>query len=324
MKDDLFTSSLAKRMRTFIDLRRLSGTKYASQISTLRSFDRFVARSGGRPRYVTRAVYDAYLSTIAHLHPRHRSNQCSVIRQFSSYLSRFEPHCYVPEPVPAGKSQDDWRAYIFSREQIRDVLSATSRLQPSSLRPNTFRVLFGLIYATGLRLGEARALNMVDFHRDTLRLYIHCGKFRKARWIPLSRSVGGVLEEYVAFRQRIIAKETESSPLFLSTQRRRLHHSTIESTFYQLLKYCGIQRTGKHGPRVHDLRHTFAVHRLLEWYHDGQDINARLPALATYMGHVNICSTQIYIQATPELQDCVNQRFLGYARANTILGRAHR
>jgi site-specific recombinase XerD len=323
MKDDLFTSPLAKRMRTFIDLRRLSGTKYATQTGILRSFDRFLARRRDKLRYVTRQVYDAYLSTISHRHPRYRSNQCSVIRQFSSYLSRFEPECYVPAPVPAGKSQDDWRAYIFSREQIRDVLSATSRLQPSSLRPNTFRVLFGLIYATGMRLGEARALNVVDFHRDTLRLYIHCGKFRKARWIPLSRSVGGVLEEYVAFRQRIIAKEADPSPLFLSTQRKRLHHWTIESTFYQLLKHCGIQRTGKHGPRVHDLRHTFAVHRLLEWYHDGQDINARLPALATYMGHVNICSTQVYIQATPELQDCVNQRFLGYVRTNTILGGAH-
>ena len=84
----------------------------------------------------------------------------------------------------------------------------------------------------------------------------------------------------------------------------------VEGVFYQLLKQCGIQRTKKHGPRVHDLRHTFAVHRLLAWYRDGQDINTRLPALATYMGHVIIASTQVYIQATPELYDCVNQRLL--------------
>lgn len=324
MKDDLFTSPLAKRMKTFIDLRRLSGTKYATQTVILRSLDRFLARRGDKPRYVTREVHDAYLSTISHLHPRYRSNQCSVIRQFSSYLSRFEPECYVPAPVPAGKSQDDWRAYIFSPGQIRDLLSAASRLPHVWFRSHTFYALFGLIYTAGLRLSEAISLNVEDFHTDTLRLYIHCGKFRKARWVPLSRSAGDVLEEYISLRRRIVAREIGPPPLFLSTQRRRPHHWTVETTFYQLLKQCGIERTRKHGLRVHDLRHTFAVHRLLEWYRDGQDINTRLPALATYMGHVNICSTQVYIQATPELCDCVNQRFLGYARANAILGGAHR
>jgi len=319
MTDDLFTSSLAERIRTFIALRRLSGSQCNGQSSILRCFDRFLTRRGGEPRYVTREIHDAYVSTLSHVHPRYRSNQCSVIRQFSIYLSRFEPNCYVPAPVRAGKSQDDWRAYIFSVGQIRDLLAATSRLQPGS-RPATFRVLFGLIYTTGLRLGEARALNMGDWHPDTLRLYIHCGKFRKARWVPVSRSVGDVLEAYVARRQLIVAKETGSPPLFLSTQRRRFHHCTIEETFCQLLRQCGIQRTTRHGPRVHDLRHTFAVHRLLGWYRDGQDINTRLPALATYMGHVNIASTQVYIQATPELYDCVNQRLLSYARGNGILG----
>lgn len=320
MTDGLFTSSLAERMRTFIALRRLSGSKCDGQSSILRCFDRFLTRRGGEPRYMTREIHDAYVSTLSRLHPRNRSNRCSVIRQFSLYLSRFEPSCYVPAPVPAGKSQDDWRAYIFSVEQIRDLLAATSRLRPGPFRPATFRVLFGLIYTTGLRLGEARALNLEDWHPDTLRLYIHCGKFRKARWVPLAPSVGGVLQEYVALRQPIVAKDPGPAPLFLSTQRRRLHPWTAEKTFYQLLKECGIERTRKHGPRVHDLRHTFAVHRLLGWYRDGQDINTRLPALATYMGHVNIASTQIYIQATPELHDCVNQRLLSYARGHGILG----
>ncbi|HUX00900.1 MAG: tyrosine-type recombinase/integrase [Phycisphaerae bacterium] len=320
MRHCVFTSPLADRIKTFSELRRLCGAQYNGQVSILRSFDQFLTRFGGGLAYVTREVHDAYLRTIVHLHPRYRSNQCSVLRHFCIYLSRYESGCYVPAPVPAGKSHDNWRAYIFSQDQVRNVLSAASQLQHGSARPHTFRVLFGLMYTTGLRLGEALALNIGDFHPDTLRLYVQCGKFRKARWVPLAGSVGDVLEEYLDVRQRIIAKDPGPPPLFLSTQRRRLHPCTVETVFYQLLEQCGIQRTKKHGPRVHDLRHTFAVQRLLEWYRDGQDINARLPALATYMGHVSIASTQIYIQATPELCECASQRFLSYARMNSITG----
>lgn len=320
MRNFEFTSSLARHIKGFIELRRACGIQYDTQVSILMSFDQFLTRSGGNPPYMTRDVHDAYLRTIVHLHPRYRANQCSVLRHFCIYLSRYEPDCYLPTPVPAGKSQDNWRAYIFSRDQVRQILSATSRLRYGWFRSHTFRVLFGLMYTTGLRLGEARALNVGDFYPDTLRLYVHCGKFRKARWVPLSPSVGDVLKEYLVVRQRIVAREPHPPPLFLSTYRKRLDRSTVERVFYQLLGQCGIQRTKKHGPRVHDLRHAFAVARLLEWYRDGQDINARLPALATYMGHVNITSTQIYIQATPELCECVNQRFLSYARMNSIIG----
>lgn len=126
--------------------------------------------------------------------------------------------------------------------------------------------------------------------------------------------------KYVAARQHVVAKAPGPPPLFISTHRTRLDDSTANVTFATLLSRCGIPKTKKHGPRIHDLRHTFAVHRLLGWYRDGQDINARLPALATYMGHVYISSTQIYIQATPELQQCANERFLSYARINHIIG----
>ena len=158
------------------------------------------------------------------------------------------------------------------------------------------------------RLGEAFALNLEYFHRDQPSLWIAEGKFRKARWVPLSSSTSRALQQYVQTRQKI-SPLSPDSPLFLSRRSRRLPYSTVNYTFRNLLKQSGIPHHKHTGPRIHDLRHTFAVHRLLAWYRDGQDVNARLPWLATYMGHVDIHATQVYLRPTAELMEQVDRRF---------------
>jgi site-specific recombinase XerD len=151
-------------------------------------------------------------------------------------------------------------------------------------------------------------LNLEDFHSDQPRLWIAEGKFRKARWVPLSSSTSRELQQYVQRRQGISPRSPDS-PLFLNQRSRCLHYSTVNHTFRHLLKQSGIPHRKHTGPRIHDLRHTFAVHRLLAWYRDGQDVNARLPWLATYMGHVDIHSTQVYLRPTAELMEQVDRRF---------------
>jgi len=320
MTERPFTSALAERMTRFVKLRRLSGTDYRTQRCILTLFDRFLAEHGFTAQYVTQEAYVAYVATLSHLHRRYRSNQCSVIRQLAIYVSQSEPRCYVPEPVPAGSSHDDWRPHIFSRDQIRDLLSAASCLEHGWIRPHVFRVLFGLLYTTGMRIGETLALNIGDFYPEQLRLYVRRGKFGKARWVPVSRSTGHVLEEYLPLRAQAVTKEAGPPPLFISTLGKRLARCTAEIVFPKLVRQCGIRGANRRAPRIHDLRHTFAVHRLLEWYRDGRDVNARLPWLATYMGHAHISSTQIYIQATPELHQCANERFLNFVRSHGITG----
>ncbi|MCP4209750.1 MAG: tyrosine-type recombinase/integrase, partial [Shimia sp.] len=123
-----------------------------------------------------------------------------------------------------------------------------------------------------------------------------------------SSSTSRALQQYVQTRQKIGPRSPDSS-LFLSRRSRRLPYSTVNYTFRNLLKQSGIPYHKHPGPRIHDLRHTFAVHRLLAWYRDGQDVNARLPWLATYMGHVNIHSTQVYLRPTAELMEQVDRRF---------------
>ena len=152
------------------------------------------------------------------------------------------------------------------------------------------------------------ALNLTDFHRDDALLYIDQGKFRKSRWVPLSLSTGVALSRYVE-RRRQTKPNTADAPLFLNQRGRRLQHCTVNHCWHDLLRECGITCQAHSGPRLHDLRHSFAVHRLLAWYRDGKDINSRLPWLATYMGHVDIRSTQVYLQATNELLEQVSDRF---------------
>ncbi len=304
-----FASPLAVPIRRFIQLRQLSGTDYQAQARLLMYFDRFlVAQKLTGPR-LGRVLIEAYEKTLSHLAPRGRANRMCVVRQLCQYLSRSDPLTYVPEALRTPSSQATFVPYIYSAEEVRALLAAAARLPPAgALRGPTYQTLLGLLYSTGLRIGEAMALNLADCHRDDARLYIAQGKFRKARWVPLSLSTAAALWRYLDQR-RHSRPHAPDTPLFLNQRGHRLRHCTVNHCWHDLLQQCGITRQAHKRPRLHDLRHTFAVHRLLAWYRDGHDINARLAWLATYMGHVDIRSTQVYLHPTAELLEQVNGRF---------------
>ncbi len=312
MRPHKFNSCLALQIESFIHLRQLSGTDYQSQALLLCYFDHFLCDEKYDGAMLTMEITDRYLQTLSHLAPRVRGNRFCVVRQLCRYLSRTDPLTYVPEPIRAITSQTTHRTYIYSEAEIGALLAAASKLPPAgSLRPHTYKTLLGLLYSTGIRIGEAMALNLEDFHCDEERLFIASGKFRKARWVPLVVSTCRAVQSYLDRRMRF-KPHSPDSPLFLNLRSQRLHHCTINQTFGRLLNQCKISDEGPAAPRIHDLRHTFAVHRLLAWYRDGQDVNARLPWLATYMGHVDIYSTQVYLHATPELTELVARRFHEY------------
>ena len=302
-------SSLAGPIQNFINLRCLSGTDYQSQAQLLGYFDRFVFEQKCNMPCITREITDCYLKSLSHLAPRTRSNRFCVVRQLCEYLARSDPRSYVPEPLKVIPSQGTHQPYIYTHSEIQRLLGAASKMSPeNSLQPHTYQTLLGVLYSTGIRIGEALALNLEHFHSTDRRLYIAEGKFRKARWVPLSTSTGRALEQYLIRRSQIKPRSSDS-PLFINQRFRRLHQCTVNQNFRKLLRQSGIHHNKHTGPRIHDLRHTFAVHRLLAWYRDGQDVNARLPSLSTYMGHVDIHSTQVYLQPTAELIEQVNRRF---------------
>ena len=302
-------SCLAPQIERFIELRRLSGSSYDSQARLFAYFDRFLVEQNVKEPRITQEICERYLESLVKLAPRTRGNRFCVVRQLCEYLARTDPRAYLPEPLRGPFSRQAHAPYIFTRQEVAALLSGAMRLPPlGALRPHTYRTLFGLLYSTGIRIGEAFALNLENFFPADQRLYITEGKFRKARWIALSSSAAQAVGEYVDRRMR---KEPHSpdSPLLLNERRQRLCHSTVYPTFRKLLNDCSIVSGHGRRPRIHDLRHTFAVHRLLQWYRDGEDINGRLPVLATYMGHVDVSSTQVYLQPTAELLGEVDRRF---------------
>lgn len=324
MKILKFKSHLKKQMENFVNLRRHSGTDYNSQIMLLEYFDNFLVKESFNLTYLNRDIIAHYFSENSHLKSRTLYNRFSIIRQFCRYLYQFNPICYIPESMKFSKSHSSSRIpYIYTKKQITCILAAAKELPPGkSLRPYTYYTLYGLLYTTGIRIGEALALNMDNFYQDTKLLHIREGKFHKARWVPLSISTCTMLKKYI--EQRMKVKFTSyDSPIFINIHNRRLHRDSVYITFRTLLKGLLIHTCKGPGPRVHDLRHTFAVHRVLDWYREGKDVNSLLPVLATYMGHVNISSTQIYLQATAELLEQGNQRFFAYFHKNIKTGEGY-
>lgn len=309
MKTLKFYSCLAKPIQNFINLRRLSGTDYQGQAQLLGYFDRFVFEQGIKTPLMTQQITDHYLNSLSQLAPRTRLNRFCVVRQLCQYLAQNDPLNYIPEPLKTTPARGHRQPYIYTLSEIQILMEAASTLPPeNTLRPHTYQTLLGLLYSTGIRIGEALALNLEHFHHTNSRLYIAEGKFRKARWVPLSISTCTALERYLVRRTQIKPHSPDSA-LFINNRSRRLHQCAVHETFYCLLKKCQIPHNKHTGPRIHDFRHSFAVHRLLAWYRDGQDVNARLAWLSTYMGHVDIHSTQVYLQPTAELIEQVNHRF---------------
>ncbi len=219
---------------------------------------------------VTGHITESYQHTLFHLSLRVKSNRFCVVRQLCAYLSRTDPLTYVPEPLRTITSQAAPQPYIYSETEVEALMASASRLgPPQSLRGQTYRTLLGLLYSTGIRIGEALALNLKDFYGVEGRLYIAEGKFHKARWVPLSASTCQALKHYVESRLQMTPRSLDS-PLLLNQRGRRLHYPMVNQTFHRLLGQCAIAQNQRTGPRLHGLRHTFAVHRLLAWYREGR------------------------------------------------------
>lgn len=321
MQTPAFLSTLADRFSQYVAFRSLGGVDPHSQTQLLAPFDRLLHQEGFQGLWPTREVIQRYARTTQSLQPGSRENRFSVLRQFCRFLRQFEPECYVPQEDLCPGRRPVRFPHLYTEAEIRAIVAAARELTPrDSLRPKTYATLVGLLYTTGLRCGEAFALNLGHVTLDQNLLYIAEGKFGKARWVPVSPSTSSVLHSYIRARARVPSAVAENA-LFLTRTGRRVYHTAVDITFRHLLTRCGL-RGGKGcpGPRLHDLRHSFACARLLQWYRQGKDVQALLPALATYLGHLKISSTQVYLHATAELLDQAGDRFLKNLRENVLAG----
>jgi integrase len=242
------------------------------------------------------------------------AQRLSVVRCFARWRQSFDPDTEVPpaDLLPARLRRPS--PYLYSETDIAALMTAAGRL-PSPLASATMQTFIGLVFATGMRRGEALGLDRGDFDSAIGVLTIRAAKFHKPRQLPLHPSTAAALTAYAACRDRLCPRP-RTSALLVSTTGARLAATTVSQTFRMLLRQTGIgPRSPACRPRIHDARHTFAVATLLGWYRDGVDVQARLPLLSTYLGHTDPRHTYWYLSAAPELLALAADRMQHYPGA---------
>lgn len=304
-----FVSPFAQRMHAFLELKRALGRHYRAAEAELLRFDRYVAGLAAPPQVMTRELVHGWLAAKPHVSPITQRSRAGVLRQFCLYLARLDPRTYVPGRTLFPATLPVFKAHIYSKEELRALLRAVPAVVSArfALQRETIQTTLLVLYATGLRAGELGRLRVGDVDLAARTLFVRETKFFKKRLVPFSESLGDRLATYFEARG---APADPRAPFFVSRSRRPLSTQKISHLFHGLVQAAGIAaRPGGRGPRLHDLRHTFAVHRVLGWYHEGADVTAKLPLLATYMGHGSVLSTHVYLTATAELLREASRRF---------------
>jgi integrase/recombinase XerD len=301
-------TSLRTALRQYLALRRSLGFKLHDAGAALPDFVTFLERQ--RASVITVQLALAWAQKPASVQPATWARRLSFVRGFARYRSATDPRTQVPPPTLLPHRARRAQPYVCSADEIRQLLSATlAWCGWAKLRPWTYYCLFGLLSVTGLRLGEARNLQLSDVDLKAQVLMIRGAKFGKSRLVPIHASTSRVLAEYLARRQRHWAGRSVSSYVFVTDRGNRLDISDIRKTFYAVSRQIGLRGpAGNRGPRLHDLRHRFAVMTLLRWYRAGQDAERLLPILSTYLGHVNVSDTYWYLSAWPELMHQARHR----------------
>lgn len=309
-----FNSVLGDLMRNHIASMQARGYRYQTQARWFWRFDRFLQAHpelGGEPVSVMLQHWAAARSTANH------AVECEkVARALAKAQHRLDPGTKPrpPDPRPGQQVARQWRRpYIYSPEEVRRLLDI-ARTYPSPrapLRPISLYTMLVLAYCAGLRLGELAHLDLADVDLQVGTITIRETKFFKSRILPLASSALSALREYLEARRKAKAPQSPDSGLFWHDQgdARYTPHG-IAWCLVDVLRRAGIKPPkGKIGPRIHDLRHSFVVNRILEWYRAGINPQDKLPFLATYLGHRDIHSTLVYITVTQELLQQANERF---------------
>ncbi len=234
------------------------------------------------------------------------------MRGFAQYLQHIDPDTEIPPPDLLPAHYNRITPYLYCEGDIARLMSAARTLSPP-LRARTYQTLIGLLWVSGLRLGEAIALERDDLDEDALVLTVRHGK-RGGRQDPVAETTLHALGQYTQLRDRHFP-EPRSRSLLVSIRGTRLCQGAVHDTFPTLLHRAGLTaHQHQRRPRIHDLRHSYAVHQLLDWYREGVDVDTHMPLLAAVLGHVNPASTYWYLQAAPELFTIASHRL------ETVLG----
>jgi len=293
-------SALSIAVQDYLSVRRRLGFKLREEGTLLPDFVSFLERQGAS--HVTTDLALQWAMLPARCLPMHWATRLRMVRLFARHWSATDPKTEVP---PLGLLPYRYHRkppHIYTDDEILRLIQAAKGLWTSKgLRPRTYATVIGLLAVTGMRAGEVVGLDRGDVDLDGGVLTIRRTKFGKSRLIPIHSSTRRALRRYVAWRDRIYPAPSTPS-FFLSEQGRRLTWWILRWTFVQLSHQCGLRASSdRHGPRLHDFRHTFAVKTILAWYRAGADVERHIPELSTYLGHVHVSDTYWYLSGVPEI-----------------------
>jgi integrase len=300
-------TTLSRHLKQYLELRHRLGFKLYDTSCELHHFVRFAREE--QATHITTKLALRWATQPTGCLPARWGTRLGMLRQFARYLSAVDPRTEIP---PAGLLPSRYprkTPYLYSDEQVLRLLKAAQRMPaPKGLRAATYSTLFGLLAATGMRLGEVIGLDRPDVDLDQCLLKVRQGKFNQSRWVPIHPTTRDRLQQYRRVRDRRYP-HPKSPSFFLSEQGTRLTGDIVRYWFIRLSHQIGLrQAADHHGPRLHDLRHRFVIGTLRAWYQTGKDVEAQMPQLSAYIGHRHVNDTYWYISATPELLQLASER----------------
>ncbi|WP_157271509.1 tyrosine-type recombinase/integrase [Azohydromonas aeria] len=312
MSTPLPTGAVEHSISAYLEHQRALGRAYQHEEDILKSLSRCLALAGAQN--LDLAVFDQWCASLARLNATVRRNHQRTVYKWCLYRRREDPSCFVPDPNRFPRAEPYIAPVIVSPEAVARMLDASNAVlatPDSPLRPHVLRLATALLYSAGLRRGELLRLELGDVNMRDAVLRIRESKFHKSRWVPLSSDAGAELRHYLQRCQRQWGSQSPETPLLCHGARRCSGYTGtgLSRGLHELMDAAAVRGWDGRRPRLHDLRHSFAVQCLLRWYRQGADVQSQLPKLAMYMGHVSIVSTAYYLRWIPELAQAASDRF---------------
>lgn len=294
----------------YLESRRALGRAYTVEEQSLGHLRAFLACTGRRD--LDAPGFEAWRAEFQHLKPATRISREYAAYRLCRYLQKADVRHFVPDPATLTRLKGRPIPTIFDEHQIACLLASIDRWKPSPdlpLRIDNLRIAVTLLYTTGMRRGELARLRIGDVDEQLGILQIRDSKFHKSRSVPLSASALAALREFLLARRRQGYPETASAPLLCRPKGQPVTGPQLLGYIKRALERAGIRNSEGRVPHPHDFRHSFAVGALLRWYREGGDVQANLPKLAMYMGHVSAASTAYYLRHMPAVVEQASERF---------------
>ncbi len=314
-----FSGLLAAEFTNFVTTLEAGASASRTTLIQLRALDRFTQERPLRSGTIDEEFARAWLAPCSSRGPNTRRARYYLLRRFCRFLAKRRPGTFVPGESLRPRGRPSKPPHIYSREEVRLLLDGALSLrdwesrQPCPIRSKTMHAIILLLATSGLRISEGLHLTLQDVDLEDGVLSIHQSKFRKSRLVPLSVGTLEVLSRY--HELRVAAAPTGPAEAFFVSGRGKAYSTgTVQSMFRGIAIQAGLRGPKGRGPRLHDLRATFAVTRLLQWYRDGDNVMARLPLLSTYLGHACISDTEVYLRITTALLEEASTRFHSFAK----------